>query len=355
MIKSAVLEENKKVVVKHIKQPDLLPDECEVKITNAGLCSSDIARGFSNGAYFYPLIMGHEIAGEITHVGPDARNEFAVGDKVCIFPLLPCFHCSSCEQKLYALCRDYNYYGSRRDGGFSEKLNVKKWNLLKLPKGVSMEDGALIEPTSVALHAVNKLNINAQDKSNLCIFGAGFIGLIATQIVKNLYPNCEITLVDRNQFKLDIGLKYKVNPEWVGNAKSWDLFLLDKENSFDHVIEFVGAPDTFSAAIHVASANSNVVWAGNISGDLILPKQQVSSILRKELTIIGTWNSIYKGKETCDWSESINMIKKGLRPSELVSLKIILEDIGSTLKKLYDHKSRKSRFNVIKVMVEPNK
>jgi len=98
-----------------------------------------------------------------------------------------------------------------------------------------------------------------------------------------------------------------------------------------------------------------MVWAGNISGDLILPKQQVSSILRKELTIIGTWNSIYKGKETCDWSESINMIKKGLRPSELVSLKIILEDIGSTLKKLYDHKSRKSRFNVIKVMVEPNK
>ena len=73
MIKSAVLEENKKVVVKHIKQPDLLPDECEVKITNAGLCSSDIARGFSNGAYFYPLIMGHEIAGEITQTGGETR------------------------------------------------------------------------------------------------------------------------------------------------------------------------------------------------------------------------------------------------------------------------------------------
>jgi threonine dehydrogenase-like Zn-dependent dehydrogenase len=220
---------------------------------------------------------------------------------------------------------------------------------------VNTQDGALIEPTAVALHAIKKLNINAQDKSSLCIFGAGFLGLIATQIVKNLYPNCEITIVDRNRFKLDIGLKFRASSKWVGDEKSWGLFLLDKENSFDHVIEFVGAPETFSAAVHVASANSNVVWAGNISGDLTLSKQQVSSILRKEITIIGTWNSIYKGKDTCDWSESLDMVKKGLRPSELVSLKIGLEDIDLTLKKLYDHKKRKSRFDVIKIMVKPNK
>ena len=354
-IKSVVLEQNQKITVKESLLSGPLADECEVKIINAGLCSSDIPRAFDNGAYFYPLVMGHELSGEIISLGSDINDEFAVGDRVCIFPLLPCFCCSACEQKLFALCNDYDYYGSRRNGGFSEVLNVKKWNLLKLSIGVSFEDGALIEPTAVSLHAVKKLNINAQDKSSLCIFGAGFLGLMTVKIVRSLYPNCNITLVDRNQFKLDIGLKYGAKSEWVGDSSSWDLFLSDKKNSFNHVIEFVGTSETFSAAVHVASANSNVIWAGNISGDLTLSKQQVSSILRKELRITGTWNSIYKGEKVCDWSESIDMIKEGLMPSELVSLEIGLEHVATALEKLHSHKNRKSRFDVVKVMVKPNK
>jgi L-iditol 2-dehydrogenase len=354
-VKSAVLEKNKQIIAQVTDCFDLMPDECEVKIIDAGLCSSDIARSSDNGAYFYPLIMGHELAGEIINLGSDIDGEFSVGDKVCIFPLLPCFNCLACKQKLFVLCDDYDYYGSRRNGGFSESLNVKKWNLLKLPDGVNTEDGALIEPTAVALHAVKKLNINAQEQSSLCIFGAGFLGLIATQIVAKIYPNCKITLVDRNQFKLDIGCKYNAKSRWVGDEESWDLFLLDKEKSFDRVIEFVGNSDTFSAAIQVASAKSRVVWAGNISSDLTFSKQQVGSILRKELTILGTWNSIYKGEETCDWKESLNMIQKGLRPSELISLKIGLDDLGPTLNRLHKHKNRKSSFDVIKVMVKPNK
>ena len=353
-IKSAVLEKNQKIIVRDIDHAKLEPDECKVKITDAGLCSSDIERAYNNGAYFYPLVMGHELSGEIVDLGSDISNELSIGDKVCIFPLLPCFKCSACKQSLFALCEDYSYYGSRQHGGFAEYLNVKKWNILKLPNGVSTKDGALVEPTAVALHAVKKLNIDKNCKTSLCIFGAGFLGLIATQIVDKLYPNCEITLVDRNQFKLDIGTKYQTQNRCVGDQKSWDSFLSEKENSFDYVIEFVGVPETFSAAVDVSAAKANVVWAGNITADLILTKQQISSILRKELTITGTWNSIYKGQEVCDWSESIDMIDKGLKPSELVSLNINLEELDATLSKLYQHKKRKAKFNVIKIMVNPN-
>ena len=355
MTKSAVLEKNQKIVVKNLNRLNLLSDECEVKITNAGLCSSDIARGCADGAYFYPLIMGHELSGEITRVGFNAKDEFSIGEKVCIFPLLPCFGCSACKQKKYALCHDYNYYGSRCDGGFSERLNVKKWNLLKLPNNVSMQDGSLVEPTSVALHAIKRLEMNPNDASHLCIFGAGFLGLISIQIITSLFPKCKVPLVDRNHFKLDIGAKYGATSKWVGDRDSWELFLSENKDCFDNVVELVGVSDTFSAAIHVASESARIVWAGNISGDLVLPKLQVSSILRKELTIIGTWNSIYKGNSVCDWSESLDLISSGLKPSKLVSLKIRLEEIDGTLKKLYDHKCRKSKFDVIKVLVEPNK
>lgn len=352
--KSAVLEENKKITVKGIGCNEPKPDECQVKIIDASICSSDIARSSDNGAYFYPLVMGHELSGEIVKIGSDIDIDFAVGDKVCIFPLLPCFSCAACKQRLFALCENYDYYGSRRDGGFSELLNVKKWNLLKLPDGVDTEDGALVEPTAVALHAVKKLNIPPKKKSSLCILGAGFLGLIAAQIVTKFYPECDVTLVDRNQFKLDIGSRYGVKTRQVGDAALWKLFLSDKKNSFDRVIEFVGSPETFSAAVRIASAKAIVVWAGNISGDLTLSKQQVSSILRKELAIVGTWNSIYKGEDICDWSESLDMIQQGLKPSDLISLRIGLDDIGPVLNKLHSHKNRESKFDVIKIMVKPN-
>jgi L-iditol 2-dehydrogenase len=354
-VKSAVLEKNQRVVVRDLPVDDLLPDECEVEIVAAGLCSSDIARGYDNGAYFYPLVMGHELSGKIVRVGNHSKDEFNIGEKVCIFPLLPCFKCASCKNKHYALCSDYSYYGSRRNGGFSEKLNVKKWNLLKLPNNVSLKDGALVEPTAVTLHAIEKLNIKPNEDSNVCIFGAGFLGLISVQIINRFYPDCKIFLVDRNQFKLDIGSKLGAKTIWVGDKDSWELCLSDHKDSFDNVIEFVGTPETYSAAIHVAASGSKVVWAGNISNDLSIKKEQVSSILRKEMTILGTWNSIYKGINDCDWKKSLDLISKGLKPSDLVSKEVGLGELDSILRKLYEHKKRKSKFEVIKVLVSPNK
>jgi L-iditol 2-dehydrogenase len=353
-VRSALLEKNQKVVVKDLPEKELLSHQCEVKIKAAGLCSSDISRGYGDSSYFYPLVMGHELAGEIVQVGGDVNNQFSIGDQVCIFPLIPCFNCFSCKQKLFALCKEYSYYGSRCNGGFAERLNVNQWNLIKIPDGVPIEDCALVEPTAVALHAVEKLNLNSNDKSQICILGAGFIGLMAIQIINRFYPKCKVFIVDRNQYKLDIGAKYGAITQYVEDPKSWETFLLQNENKFDKVIEFIGSPKTFSAALHIASQMSIVVWAGNISGDLTISKLQVSSILRKELTILGTWNSIYKGEEGCDWEKTLNLISNGLRPSELVSSRISLEEIDGILAKLYAHKNGKKKYEAIKIIVNPN-
>jgi len=351
--KCAVLKKNQAVQVEECLLPILAQDECTVQIIASGVCSSDVARGFDRGAYFYPLVMGHELAGVVTDVGASV-SQFSVGDRVCVFPLLPCFECDSCKNKQYALCDKYDYYGSRRNGGFSERLNVKQWNLLKLPDVVGLEDGALIEPAAVVLHAIDKLLLKAEQSSRICVLGAGFLGLIAVQVLSRFYPKCEIHLVDRNQFKLNVGAQNGAITQAVCDSESWDAFLQDNEKRFDNVIEFIGTPDTFAAAIHIAASSARVVWAGNISGNLTIPKAQVSSILRKELTVLGTWNSIYKGVEGCDWSRAIDLFSKGLRPSELITLRIGLDELGGTLEKLYRHKSREMRFDTIKVLVKPN-
>jgi len=352
--KAAILKQDKCIRVQTLPANKLCIDECEITIDSAGICSSDIARGYGGGAYFYPLTMGHELSGIVTKIGENVQGEFVIGDKVSVFPLLPCFECASCEKKIYALCSNYDYYGSRRDGGFAEKLNVKKWNLIKLPDSVSLEDGALLEPVAVVLHAIKKMDIVYDDCLKVAIIGAGFLGLIAVQIINKLYPKCKVTLVDRNQFKLDFGKKYRVISQLVRNKESWNNFLSDHENYFDRVVEFAGTPDTFSAALNIASSSSKVIWAGNISDDLILSKSQVSSILRKEISILGTWNSIYKGNSICDWTDSIKIISGGLKPSGLVSSKISLDEVDEVLGKLYNHKKRESKFEVIKVLVKPN-
>ena len=353
-VRSAVLEKNQKIVVKDLPKEELSSHQCEVMIKAAGLCSSDISRGYGGSSYYYPIVMGHELAGEIVRVGSNVTDNFSIGDQVCIFPLIPCFNCFSCKKQLYALCKDYSYYGSRCNGGFAESLNVNQWNLLKIPNGFSLEDCALIEPTAVALHAVEKLNLKSEDKSQICIIGAGFIGLMAVQIINLFYPQCKVFIVDRNQYKLDLAVKYGAITQCVEDSNSWKAFLKENENKFDNVIEFVGSAKTFTAALHIATQMAVVVWAGNISGDLKISKLQVSSILRKELNILGTWNSVYKGKKGCDWEKTLNLISNGLKPSELVSLRISLQEIDGILAKLYAHKNRDKEFKAIKVIVKPN-
>ena len=111
-VSAAILINNQKIEIKKIILPSIEKDEFEISILRAGICSSDVERSMANGAYNYPLIMGHELAGRISKIGNPMEKDFSVGEKVSIFPLLPCFLCLACNEKDYALCENYNYYRS---------------------------------------------------------------------------------------------------------------------------------------------------------------------------------------------------------------------------------------------------
>jgi L-iditol 2-dehydrogenase len=348
--RAAVLIKNASIEIQDREHTKLNAGEVEVSISRAGICSSDIERGFNHGAYHYPLVMGHELAGTVKKT-KSVQSHFENGDRVAIFPLLPCFDCSSCERKFYALCKKYSYYGSRVDGGFASHLNCCEWNLMKLPDKVSMDDAALVEPTAVVIHAVKKLGINASDRS-ICIIGAGFLGLLAVMYIRQEFPQLDITLIDRNDTKIRIGEDLGANGFQLRNEEDWDEFISKNVDSYSKVIEFIGAPETFCNSIALCEQGGTVVWVGNIRGDVSLPEKMVSSILRKELTILGSWNSFYKSGDVCDWTEAISLMSKGFQPSKLVSTRIGIEELNDTLRKLHNHKARKSKFVTTKVMVE---
>lgn len=349
-MKAIVLTANQKMELQKIPLEKLDDGSCRILVKNVGVCSSDIQRGCGAGAYFYPLVMGHELSGEIVEVGKDVKN-FSKNDAVVVFPLLPCFKCKACKREAYAQCHDYSYYGSRKHGGYAQYLDVKEWNLLKIPQGVDYADAASSEPLAVVLHALKRTGIT--EEKSIAIIGAGFLGLLMAQIINLKFPKCQVSIFDRNQFKLDIAKKYSQHPVLLKTSQDWEKYLQQEgENKFDIVVEASGVAQNFTNAISMTAHGGTTLWMGNITEDVSMSKKLISSVLRKELNIVGTWNSEYNPKKYDDWKEALDLIKQGVKPSKLVTHWIDLEEVPETLLKLYNHKSGKEKFDLIKAMVK---
>ena len=154
--------------------PVLGADEVAVQVRAAGICGSDIPRIYQTGTYSFPLIPGHEFSGIVTETGA-AVDGALTGQRVGVFPLIPCHSCATCRKKQYEMCRHYSYLGSRRDGGFAGYVAVPADNLIKLPEHVSFEEAAMMEPMAVAVHAMRRIAVRPADTVVVC--GLGTIGL----------------------------------------------------------------------------------------------------------------------------------------------------------------------------------
>lgn len=355
-MKSAVLQKNG--VIDTIVQPvpEIKPDECLVRIKACGICSSDVARAFDGGAYHYPLVMGHEMAGEVHAVGAAVRN-WKKGDRAAIFPLIPCGACGPCREKNFRLCEKYDYFGSRRNGGLSEFLAVNPWNLLRIPADISDEQAALVEPIAVALHALKLGGLVAdgarpRSARSAVILGGGFLGQVAARILMLADANARPLIVDRNPFKMDLARAAGLDALVLADDAAWNDFVKTRSSAFPFVLEASGSPQTYGHSITLAGRRGTVVWMGNISGDLTIPKAAVSSILRKELRVLGTWNSDYQpASAPSDWTEAIRLLQSGLDVKPLVTHRVSLAEFPELMQNLYRHRTGEKRVSVIKVVV----
>lgn len=156
-MKAAVLYGNDDIRYEDYPTPEIKLGCVLVKVMAAGICGSDIPRVLHNGAHYYPIVLGHEFAGEIVEIG-EGVNGFALDDRVSGAPLVPCMECSDCQKGNYALCKHYTFIGSRIQGSFAEYVLLPAMNAVKFDSSIPFEQGAFFEPSSVALHA---LRINA--------------------------------------------------------------------------------------------------------------------------------------------------------------------------------------------------
>ena len=318
--------------VNDLRYDDISIPECPsgwaiVKVKASGICSSDIARVFTKGTYHFPTIPGHEFSGIVESVGSEEDRQM-VGKHVGIFPLIPCRQCPQCEDKHYEMCTNYDYAGSRRDGGFAEYVAVPVWNLIELPESMSFTSAAMLEPLAVALHAIKLGGVKQGD--NVAIIGTGMIGISAGQWAYK-FGASKVTVIGRNDTKRMLvekcGLDYEICTD------------KDKIREYDFVLEAVGTPTAVELAISASRPGGVVLLMGNPSSNINLSQSLYWRILRKQLVLKGTWNSSYDGTNPSDWTDAVEAIANNeVNVEALISHTYIQKDLVKGLELMHDQK-----------------
>lgn len=334
-MKAYVLEEINKLVYKDVPIPQLHENEVLVEVINAGICGSDIPRIFQTGPYHFPTIPGHEFAGFVRKAGAE-ENEYLVGRRVGVFPLIPCMKCEQCQKRAYEMCQAYSYLGSRTDGGFAEYVAVPVWNLIELPDDVSFEDAAMLEPACVALHAIRKADM--ADVTSAAVYGCGTIGMLMVQWltsmgVRNLYVIG--TRKEQQELLSEFADCHFCNCREENPVD----FLMERTDckGTDIVFECVGVMDSINHSVASVKAGGQVVLVGNPAGNITFDKQVYWKILRRQIRIYGTWNSSFTKEEDDDWHTALRVIKAGkIKPAKQITHRFSFEMLGEGLKVMQD-------------------
>lgn len=214
--------------VEEIARPKAGPRELVIKIAACGICASD-CKCWSGAAMFWagqnpwvkvPVIPGHEFFGYVEEIGEGAAEHFGVkpGDKVIAEQIVPCDRCRYCQSGKYWMCEVHNIFGFQRDvadGGMAEYMRLPSTSRVhKIPASVSLEDAAIIEPLSCAIHTVNRGDIQLDDV--VVIAGAGPLGLMMVQVAHLKTPK-KLIVIDLVPERLELarhfGADITINPK----------------------------------------------------------------------------------------------------------------------------------------------
>lgn len=327
-MKGYVLKKIGDITYDEIEKPELAENEVLVKVAAAGICGSDIPRIYETGAHRMPLVIGHEFSGKVIKCGSKVEGDW-LQKRVGVFPLIPCRKCECCRNKQYEMCEDYDYLGSRTNGGFAEYVAVKEWNLLELPDTVSDEAAAMLEPMAVAVHAIRKADISKD--SQIVVSGLGTIGLLIVMFLlsegfKNLYVIGNKDLQKKCAVELGIDKEYFFDLR-KGEPDAW-IYAKTSGHGADCYFECVGRTESVGLSLNVTAANGQVILVGNPISDMNLPRNDYWKILRKQLTVRGTWNSSFWKEEADDWHYVLKKLEKGeITPEKLISHRFSLKEL----------------------------
>ena len=268
-------------------EPSPGPGQIKVKISLAGICGTDL-KEYTDGPVMIdptkvPLILGHEFVGRVAALGEGVAN-FKVGERIAAVGYWYCGECYYCKRAMYNICANAGFTGLTSDGCMAEYMVIPSYAAYKLPDSVSDEFGALVEPLSVALHAVRQGNVRPGD--NVAIMGAGTIGL-SVLLAARAAGATNIYVVDkvkgRGELALAMGATAFINPE--GEDPEKRVKDLTDGLGVDISFECVGVQATAQLAQKLARNGGTIVIVGVFASP---PLVDLFDLMFHQKTIMGS-------------------------------------------------------------------
>ncbi len=286
-MRALVLTEYKRLQVREVPEPPTAEGDVLVRVRACGICGSDV-HGFdgSTGRRIPPLVMGHEAAGEVARVGSAVRG-LAPGDRVTFDSTVSCGRCDYCRHGRSNLCDARRVLGVscgeyKQDGAYAEYVAVPAHIVYPLPAEVSFEHAAMVEPVSVAVHAVGRVAMPAR---TAVVVGAGTIGLLVIQALRAAgTPRVIAIEVDDGKlaFARRMGAEVGLNPTSSDVPAAVRRLT---EGGADVALECVGATEPIKTAVACVRKGGSVVLVGNVTPAISLPLQ---AVVAGEITLLGT-------------------------------------------------------------------
>jgi len=352
-MKAMVYRGTRKLELEEVPNPVVGTKEVVIKVDYCGICATDIEE-YLYGPNFIdahepnmvtgkkmPFITGHEITGTVSEVGDETEKDL-LGERVVLDGILSCKKCSRCDAGHTSQCLlGMAAVGFACDGGLAEYIKWPSDQIILLPNNVTSLEAALTEPASVAMHAVNKAKIRPGHK--VAIIGAGTVGLLSLQLVKNI--GAYVSVIDVREISLSKALEMgadKVINSGVGDVTEVSKNVTGYERP-DVVIDAAGGRDTADMAIDLVRNGGRVVLVAIYSTTSVV---DFNKLVGTEKEIIGSLAYV-RG----DVERVVNLLAEGkLHTKTLVSDVISLDEVkGKGFEKMMAPNK-----DIFRILVNPN-
>ncbi|HMS22635.1 MAG TPA: alcohol dehydrogenase catalytic domain-containing protein [Candidatus Levybacteria bacterium] len=276
------LEKVGKIKIYEEDMPSLKEGEVLVEIKAVGICGSDMHYFLHGGLGSFkqkmPMEMGHEAAGIV--IDSFDKNIFKKGDRVAIEPGKPCLVCEWCLKGKHNLCKNGTFMGANAKGALATYVIVHQIQLEKMPKSMSFEVGALMEPLGVGLHAVNL--VNPKSTKNAAIIGAGPIGLSVLFILKKMGFS-QIYMVDKLPYRVKFAKKMGATKTFLFKEALQKIKNITNGDGTTYVFDTGGAQDSVNLCVDIVKTSGTIALVGIPDVDFI--NYNPHKLRTKEVTI----------------------------------------------------------------------
>ena len=316
-----------------VEEPAIGPGQAKIAVKAIGICGSDIHAYYGEHPFMgFPIVLGHECTGIIKEISGE-NTKLKKGDRVILRPQKVCGTCKPCRAGRYNICETLEVLGCQCTGGASDYYVADADLFYRLPDNIGFDEGTMIEPLAVAVHAVKRAFREVKGK-NVLVLGAGTIGNLVAQSAKGMGAG-NVMITDISDFRLDLaeqcGIEHVVNISRQELAE--EIEKVFGRDGIDAVYECTANENALNQVLSLAPKGTTIVVAGVFAG---MPRINLANVQDREYALLGTLMYVEE-----DYMESIDLIKQGkICLKKLITQKFSLDKMADAFRYIEQNPDR---------------